>query len=171
LLIFSITIIFSLINHPLSIGLIILIQTFLISLRIGILYGRFIFSYILFLVFVGGLIILFIYFASLVSNEIFKFSYYSLLWISFIFLFLSVIFTFIIDYYFLDSVSSSCMEDVLFTNFIKLILKENVLSLIKLYIYPRSFLNMLLISYLLFTLIVVVKVTRYSTGPLRRGHN
>jgi len=66
--------IFSTIKHPLAMGLILLIQTIFICLLRGLLIKSFWFSYILFLIFIGGILVLFIYVTSLASNEIFSFS-------------------------------------------------------------------------------------------------
>lgn len=61
-------------HHPLAIGLALLMQTLFIALSTGLVAPSFWFSYILFLVFLGGMLVLFIYVASLASNEIFRFS-------------------------------------------------------------------------------------------------
>lgn len=56
-------------NHPVSLGLILILHTLLIRIVTGLTGGRFWFSYILFLVFLGGVLVLFIYITSLASNE------------------------------------------------------------------------------------------------------
>jgi NADH-ubiquinone oxidoreductase chain 6 len=64
--------IFTQIKHPLAIGLILLIQTTIVCLIRGTIYRRFWFSYILFIIMIGGMLVLFIYITSLTSNEIFS---------------------------------------------------------------------------------------------------
>ena len=49
-------------------GLTLLIQTILVSIISGLITKTFWFSYILFLVFLGGILVLFIYVTSLASN-------------------------------------------------------------------------------------------------------
>merc|ERR1739838_23170 len=58
--------------HPLAIGLALLFQTILICCTTGLSNLSFWFSYILFLIFLGGILVLFIYVTSLASNEMFK---------------------------------------------------------------------------------------------------
>jgi NADH-ubiquinone oxidoreductase chain 6 len=60
-------------------GLVLLIQTLIVALLTGVLASSFWFSYILFLVFLGGMLVLFIYVTRLASNEMFSISAKSLL--------------------------------------------------------------------------------------------
>nr|YP_010894960.1 NADH dehydrogenase subunit 6 [Phortica hani]WJW73473.1 NADH dehydrogenase subunit 6 [Phortica hani] len=150
--------------HPLAMGLTLLIQTLLISLLTGLMTKSFWYSYILFLVFLGGMLVLFIYVTSLASNEMFNLST-KLMFFSIIFMTLSIIFCFIVDktslYFFL---SNNEMESIFKLNSY---LTENTLSLNKLYNYPTNFITILLMNYLLITLIVIVKITKLFKGPLR----
>lgn len=45
--------------------------------------------------------------------------------------------------------------------------KESTLNLIKLYNYPLNLINLIIINYLFFLLIVVVKITNFFYGPIR----
>lgn len=163
-LLFIFRIIFTQIIHPLAIGLILLIQTLLICLITGLLTKRFWFSYILFLIFLGGILVLFIYVTSLASNEIFRIST-KLILISLIFIFSSFFI-----FYFLDKTSISIfinnIEIESIINYSSYFL-ENSLSLNKLYNYPTNLITILLINYLLITLIAIVKITKLFYGPLR----
>jgi NADH-ubiquinone oxidoreductase chain 6 len=71
--------IFIVLNHPISLGLVLIAHTLLISVVTGVVGGHFWFSYILFLVFLGGVLVLFIYITSLASNEKFTFDWIGLL--------------------------------------------------------------------------------------------
>jgi NADH-ubiquinone oxidoreductase chain 6 len=62
------------IKHPLAIGIILLIQTIITCLIRGLINKRLWFQYILFIVFVGGMVVLFIYVTRVASNEIFSLS-------------------------------------------------------------------------------------------------
>jgi len=147
----------------LSIGLILLIQAFLTCLITGLIFETFWFSYILFLVFLGGVLVLFIYITSLASNEIFSLSRF--LFISFlIILYLSLLFILINDNLLFINIINN--EILLIQNLNNLIF-ENSLNIYKLYNYPTNFITLLLINYLFFTLIIVVKITNFSFGPLR----
>lgn len=156
--------IFFYIIHPLAIGFTLLIQTLLICLITGLINKSFWFSYILFLIFLGGILVLFIYVTSLASNEIFSLSI-KLTVISIILLFMSIIIPIIIDINFMTNWFIN-NEIISITNFYSYF-TENSLSLNKLYNYPTNFITIILINYLLITLIAVVKITKLSKGPLR----
>nr|QVL29067.1 NADH dehydrogenase subunit 6 [Ceratitis anonae] len=151
-------------NHPLAMGLILLIQTIQICLLTGLMAKSFWFSYILFLIFLGGMLVLFIYVTSLASNEMFSLSM-KLTTISLI------IFSIImIVYILLDKTSSSFFihnNEMQPIHYLNMMMKENSLNLQKLYNYPTNFLTILLMNYLLITLIAVVKITKLFYGPLR----
>nr|QZL38247.1 NADH dehydrogenase subunit 6 [Metopina sagittata] len=145
-------------NHPLAMGITLLLQTILISIFSGMLNDSFWFSYILFLVFLGGMLILFIYVTSLASNEMFSFS--STL-MTFMFTTFSISFLII---YFYDSM----ITNFFFENQIHFIEHS---SLIKLFNYPNNLITILLMNYLLLTLVAVVKITNIFYGPLRQMFN
>jgi NADH-ubiquinone oxidoreductase chain 6 len=56
-------------SHPLAIGLTLIIQTALVAAAAGIIARTFWFSYLLVLIFLGGILILFIYVSALAPNE------------------------------------------------------------------------------------------------------
>lgn len=56
-------------NHPIRLGLVLIFHTLLIRAITGLAGGNFWFSYVLFLVFLGGVLVLFIYITRLASNE------------------------------------------------------------------------------------------------------
>nr|QLY90302.1 NADH dehydrogenase subunit 6 [Simulium angustipes] len=156
--------IFIFMSHPLAMGFMLLTQTLLISLVTGLLSKTFWFSYILFIVFLGGMLVLFIYVTSLASNEMFMMSMKTIQMIMMT-LFSSIILIMIIDNFsissFLPLLDMNLLPDS--NSFIK----ENSINLNKLYNYPTNFLTIVLINYLFLTLIAVVKVTNIFYGPLR----
>nr|YP_007026352.1 NADH dehydrogenase subunit 6 [Rutilia goerlingiana]AFV08633.1 NADH dehydrogenase subunit 6 [Rutilia goerlingiana] len=154
-------------KHPLAMGLTLLIQTLLISLISGLISKSFWFSYILFLIFIGGMLVLFIYMTSLASNEMFSFSM-KLTIISFTLLTIMAIILFMLDKNILLQYKNFEMKpiDNLNSYFI-----ENSLSLNKLYNYPTNSLTIMLMNYLFITLIAVVKITKLFKGPLRPMFN
>lgn len=158
------TILFLQINHPITIGFILLIQTILNCLITGFITKRFWFSYILFLIFIGGMLILFIYMASLASNEKLKFN--PLIIIKINLLILTILSTYIIldKFYIINYFDNSDIR--IFSNQTFLI-NENHLSLSKIYDSPNNFIIILIINYLLLTLIIIVKITNLFQGPLR----
>nr|ANF99600.1 NADH dehydrogenase subunit 6 [Culex tritaeniorhynchus] len=156
--------IFMQMKHPLAMGLMLLIQTFLTCLMTGIYSKTFWFSYVLFLIFMGGMLVLFIYVTSLSSNEMFSMSFK----LSFISIMMVLLFL-MISYFF----DSSLMENFIKNNdSIQLFNKnnlfyENFLSLNKMYNFPTNLITLLLINYLFLTLLVTVKITKKNYGPLR----
>nr|YP_009487703.1 NADH dehydrogenase subunit 6 [Anopheles triannulatus]AWB98456.1 NADH dehydrogenase subunit 6 [Anopheles triannulatus] len=156
--------IFMQMKHPLSMGLMLLIQTFLTCLITSIYVKTFWFSYILFLIFLGGMLILFIYVTSLSSNEMFSMSF-SLTMISLIIFSIFAILFFIIDKSLIEQFITN-MEMEKLSNINNLI-NENILSLNKMYNFPTNLITLLLINYLFLTLLVTVKITKKFYGPLR----
>lgn len=151
-------------NHPLSIGLILLIQTILRCGLSGIITKNFWFSYILFLVFIGGILILFIYIASLASNEKIKFN--KTLFIKLRILITTlIIIIMILDKNLLTNICNN-IEITLLRNH-TILIKENLLRLSKLYDKPNFIIILFIINYLLLTLIAVVKISNTFLGPLR----
>nr|WKU84025.1 NADH dehydrogenase subunit 6 [Nuntianus cubanus] len=151
-------------NHPLSMGIMLLIQTLMICCISGLLTKSFWFSYILFLIFVGGMLVLFIYVTSLASNEMFSLSM-KMLFLSFIYLFIMMIFMIFMDKMIL--MFNSLNNEMISISMLNSYMSENSLNLNKLYNYPTNIITIMLIVYLLITLIATVKITKLFFGPLR----
>nr|YP_010852974.1 NADH dehydrogenase subunit 6 [Pseudocoladenia festa]WGM81153.1 NADH dehydrogenase subunit 6 [Pseudocoladenia festa] len=153
-------------KHPLSMGFMILLQTFLICLISGMIYNTYWFSYILFLTFLGGLLVLFIYVASIASNELFHIPFKMKLFyiISFVFILMSSTLMMNnlnwMNFYNMQEMNNLINSMLFFNN-------ENCINLTKLYNNQTFFLMLLMITYLLITLIAVVKITNIFFGPLR----
>nr|YP_010155468.1 NADH dehydrogenase subunit 6 [Haemagogus spegazzinii]QQX45048.1 NADH dehydrogenase subunit 6 [Haemagogus spegazzinii] len=155
--------IFMQMKHPLAMGLMLLIQTFLISLLTGMYAKTFWFSYVLFLIFMGGMLVLFIYVTSLSSNEMFSMSF-KLTFLSIIFLMISNFILFFIDKSIIENfINNNEMNSFLNNS----LMMENIIELNKMYNFPTNLITLLLINYLFLTLLVVVKITKKNYGPLR----
>nr|QTC08198.1 NADH dehydrogenase subunit 6 [Sinochauliodes squalidus] len=152
---------FTVMNHPLAMGLILLIQTILISLITGYMLQTFWFSYILFLIMLGGMLVLFIYMTSLASNELFSFSMKSLMLNSTILIIMMIMFFLFIPYFNMLNLDANNLN-LTFIN------TENNMELLKLYNFPTMNLTLMLVNYLFLTLIAVVKITNINQGPLRQ---
>lgn len=151
-------------KHPLGIGLILIFQTILISLLSRIRAINFWFSYILFLIFVGGLLILFIYVISLASNEIFNFSlkiFINKISLFFIFIFLLYFIDFYLLNFFNKNLESFKLEDS------KILTLESRELINKIYNFPRNIITIILIIYLFLCLIAICKIINIFEGPLR----
>nr|YP_010852792.1 NADH dehydrogenase subunit 6 [Gonepteryx amintha]WGL40172.1 NADH dehydrogenase subunit 6 [Gonepteryx amintha]WHS18938.1 NADH dehydrogenase subunit 6 [Gonepteryx amintha] len=153
------------INHPLAMGLFILLQTMIISLFIGMFLNTYWFSYILFLVFLGGLLVLFIYVSSIASNELMKFSL-SMKMSLLLFIFSSMIISYI-NFKNINLLNLSFNYEMNNINSLFYFFDENKINLSKLYDKQTYFLTMMLIIYLFITLIAVIKITNIFFGPLR----
>nr|YP_010895077.1 NADH dehydrogenase subunit 6 [Cyphipelta rufocyanea]WJW73603.1 NADH dehydrogenase subunit 6 [Cyphipelta rufocyanea] len=168
LMLYSLSLIFSFIflqmSHPLSMGMMLLIQTILICCITGLMTKSFWFSYILFLIFVGGMLVLFIYVTSLASNEMFSLSMKMIL-TTMISLFLLIMISMFMDKMIFtpNNLNNEMMSIININSF----MEENSLNLNKLYNYPNNMITILLINYLLITLIATIKITKLFNGPLR----
>nr|YP_010478013.1 NADH dehydrogenase subunit 6 [Chrysodeixis acuta]UVI59370.1 NADH dehydrogenase subunit 6 [Chrysodeixis acuta] len=164
LIMFSIIMLFM--NNPLSMGLMILIQTLLTCLLSGMMIKTYWFSYILFLTFLGGLLVLFIYVSSIASNELFNLSFnFKLIIFLTIIISLLMLFMYYNNMMWMNLSFNSEMD-----NFINLKLffnNENKINLSKLYNNQTYLMMMMMIIYLFITLIAIVKITNIFYGPLR----
>nr|AYW52166.1 NADH dehydrogenase subunit 6 [Lamiinae sp. 4 ACP-2013] len=155
----ALTSIFIFLTHPLSLGLILLIQTIIIALITGSMSLNYWFSYIIFLIMIGGMLILFIYMTSIASNEKFKFSSKLFLLFSTLFFLLSMLL--IIDFYFFNQLT------IIDLNYQPYMFNYKF-SLNKFINWPNKLMFLMMIIYLLITLIMVVKITNINYGPLRQ---
>nr|APX39605.1 NADH dehydrogenase subunit 6 [Colaspidea globosa] len=146
-----------LLNHPMSIGFTLLLSTVMISMMTGTMNSTFWFSYILFLVMIGGMLILFVYMTSIASNEKFKFSMKILM------LNLLLMTTML----FLKNHKQSFL--LLKLKETKMFNYEKMMNESLKYFTPS--LNIIMISsmiYLLIALVMIVKITKKSKGPIRQ---
>nr|APX40730.1 NADH dehydrogenase subunit 6 [Longitarsus rutilus] len=147
-------------KHPLSCGMILFIQTIMTALFTGMISLNFWYSYILFLIMIGGLLILFIYMTSIASNEKFK--------INNMYMYMYMLFMLILGLmFFIDPFYTD-----LYTNIIdmknSLLTLKNQYSMMKYFNYPNYFIMIMMIIYLFITLINIVKITKFNYGPLRQ---
>nr|YP_010326892.1 NADH dehydrogenase subunit 6 [Tiracola aureata]UNP54141.1 NADH dehydrogenase subunit 6 [Tiracola aureata] len=157
-------------NNPLSMGLMILIQTLLTCLMTGMLIKTYWFSYILFLTFLGGLLVLFIYVSSIASNEMFKpmINFKKLTFFLFVFIYL-IFNIYMNNISWLNLSMNSDMDN--FFNLMLFFNNENKINLSKLYNSQTFLIMMMLVIYLFITLIAIVKITNIFYGPIRSSLN
>nr|WGL39506.1 NADH dehydrogenase subunit 6 [Typhlodessus monteithi] len=163
---FSMSIMFLFMNHPMSMGFTLMIQTVLISLITSMYSYSFWFSYILFLIMIGGMLILFMYMTSLASNEKFKFSLNSMILMLMILL-LNMLMFLMIDKMSMYMMFKTFNMNEMINNIISF-KNENILTLNMMYNNPNFMITILLINYLFLTLIMVVKITKSNSGSLRQ---
>nr|AOY39679.1 NADH dehydrogenase subunit 6 [Scolytinae sp. BMNH 1040080] len=155
------SILLMLFKNPLSKGYMLLLLTITTSLSSSLMHLDSWFGYILFLVMVGGMLVAFIYMTSIASNEKFEFPKISTI--------LIITTTMVI----LIMLTTMMMNPLLSSNIMMLMSQEvmspkNSLFLAKIFSNPLSQLPIALMSYLLLTLIMVVKMTDFTKGPIRQ---
>nr|AYQ19035.1 NADH dehydrogenase subunit 6 [Amarygmini sp. ACP-2013] len=150
------TITFMFMMHPLSMGMILLFQTIVISLMTGNMNQSFWFSYILFLIMIGGMLILFMYMTSIASNEKFKFNIKMLIPL----MMTMILMILIPEKSKTQIMNNEIMETMKSIDFYFTINKfmNNSMSMILLF----------LMIYLLMALIITVKITNFKQGSMRQ---
>nr|YP_010591385.1 NADH dehydrogenase subunit 6 [Morphostenophanes yunnanus]QXF60333.1 NADH dehydrogenase subunit 6 [Morphostenophanes yunnanus] len=143
-------------KHPVSMGTILLLQTTSIALMMASFSPDLWFSYILFLIMVGGMLVLFMYMTSVASNEKFKISNKTTLMMT-----LPLTAYAVISYY--PKMTIKTEE----TTNLPLLLNTQM-SMNKFINLPLSFSLMLLMMYLLLALVVSVKITNFKQGSIRQ---
>nr|YP_009728182.1 NADH dehydrogenase subunit 6 [Euproctis seitzi]QIA46629.1 NADH dehydrogenase subunit 6 [Euproctis seitzi] len=156
-------------NSPLPMGLMILLQTSITCLITGMIMKTYWFSYILFLIFLGGLLVLFIYVSSISPNELFKLNFFFLksFYLMIFMLFLFLIFFFKNNLMLMNLSFNSDMDNLIL---LKNSFNSNMINkfnLNKLYNNHTFIIMIMLMIYLLITLITVVKIINIFYGPLR----
>nr|URH16564.1 NADH dehydrogenase subunit 6 [Sphaerotermes sphaerothorax] len=145
---------FTQMKHPMAMGMMLLLQTTMMCLISGTMYSSFWFSYILFMIMIGGMLVLFMYMTSLASNEMFSPSNKMILTAS-------IMLPMLI--YFMPSPSNNKEMKIHNT------MMENEITTTTTVMYNQTMgvMTTLLVMYMLLTLIVVVNIINVSKGPLR----
>nr|AMW67914.1 NADH dehydrogenase subunit 6 [Coniopteryx sp. YW-2016] len=152
---------FLLSKTPPSMGLILMIQIIVLSLILSTMTFNYWFSFILFIVMIGGLMVLFIYMTSMIPNSIHKINWTIILYTMILFFSISMTsylmnFNLLFNKNSLESISSL------------LLFKNNYFYLNKMYNFPLNYLLLLSIIYLLLTLIIAAKLVKSSYGSIRQ---
>nr|YP_009454595.1 NADH dehydrogenase subunit 6 [Atrocalopteryx melli]AUG33617.1 NADH dehydrogenase subunit 6 [Atrocalopteryx melli] len=147
---------FSMMKHPMSTGIVLMTQTILMCFMTNNMARDAWFSYILFLVFLGGMLVLFIYLTSVASNELFNKPSYKFIWMIPMMMLVMML-----------------IDPILMTNNsedIQALEMKEIINTTTMFNYPYSVMTVAVIMYLFLTLIVVVKITESHTGPLRSNN-
>nr|UUG47417.1 NADH dehydrogenase subunit 6 [Ips subelongatus]UUG47638.1 NADH dehydrogenase subunit 6 [Ips subelongatus] len=162
-LIFMLSCAFMFLKHPLALGSILFIQTSLAALSSNYLFMNSWYSYILFLIMIGGMLILFIYMTSIASNE--KFLMPSK-WKIIMNYFLIMLFFFS----YLLILNDSLMEKLISVKWNFFWMEENFKpwTLSKFFNEPFYQMIIFLMIYLFLTLIAAVKISGKPMGALRQ---
>nr|YP_009110143.1 NADH dehydrogenase subunit 6 [Hydrobasileus croceus]AIW64837.1 NADH dehydrogenase subunit 6 [Hydrobasileus croceus] len=148
---------FSAMSHPMNMGITLLMQTLLMCAMTCLMSYSSWFSYILFLVFIGGMLVLFIYMTSIASNEMFKKSLYFLTIMSMMLMMVMLMIMMSDPMMTMMSINEDFMMDMY----------KYKTTMNSLYNNPASLVTIFMVLYLFFTLIIIVYITKYNKGPLR----
>nr|WIM51136.1 NADH dehydrogenase subunit 6 [Extensus latus] len=138
--------------NPMSMGLMLLLQTMFMILIMNMMLLSSWFVMITFLMMIGGLLILISYMSSIASNEIFKLN---------LKMFIVMIMLIILSE---DMMNENQINEMQYLTNINSI---ETISMIKMYNKSSMMLTMLMVSYLLLTMIVVSMIVKHNQGPLR----
>nr|UXW93474.1 NADH dehydrogenase subunit 6 [Blasticotoma sp. 'minuta'] len=164
----NLTIMFCFLNHPLSMGLTLLTQSIIISMIINMHSNTSWFSYILFLIMVGSMLIMFLYIISISSNEKFILLSTKISFIPISFMMISLLMMSYMDQDFLMYTKSMHPKEISQMASYEFNTNLNFMSLNKLYNTPTNLMTIMMMFYLLFTLIIIVKIIKINASPLRK---
>lgn len=149
--------------HPVTIILSLLIYRLLICFNLSLWKSNFIYSIILFLIIIRGLLIIFLYFSSLISNEQnnFKLNKFLLLRMSLNILFLLIL---------IKKILFNFNKKYIYNEII-LFLKFNEISfqnILNLYEYPFNNITIISMLYLLISLFTIIKICSIKSTTIRK---
>nr|UBI44024.1 NADH dehydrogenase subunit 6 [Eysarcoris gibbosus] len=136
-------------NHPLSMGFILIIQTLITAMIMGMMMKSFLFSYIIIIIMLSGVLVLFIYMASVASNEKFNTP-------------IMIIPVMLI----IMGMTYLSIKLTINVQINSVVMNESI-SLIKLFNSLTAKLTLIIIIYLLLTMIVTSFIAKVTEGPLR----
>nr|YP_009734520.1 NADH dehydrogenase subunit 6 [Acropyga sauteri]QBG38683.1 NADH dehydrogenase subunit 6 [Acropyga sauteri] len=152
-------------SNPIMIMINLLMYSMMICIKISLWKSNFLYSIILFLIMISGLLIIFIYFSSLISNEKINFKFNKLLYMNLIFNFIILI---MLNYN-LNFMSSKQKKFNFYEiNPIMKINEMNYQNILSLYEYPFNNLTIISMFYLLITLISIIKICSIKSMTLRK---
>nr|ALO76433.1 NADH deshydrogenase subunit 6 [Laccoptera ruginosa] len=149
---------FFMFKHPISLMMIILLQTFSTCMLCGMMINLWWFSYMLFMVMIGGILVLFMYMTNVASNEKFESKKIKNLLMKMTLCTAIILYLLKDNFYFYTqthnwiNLNKNCMEIII----------------MKYYNYPSNMIMFLMMIFLLLTMIMTVKVTDTKSGALRQ---
>nr|UPI55426.1 NADH dehydrogenase subunit 6 [Scotomedes sp.] len=148
---------FPLMKHPLSMGLILILQTISISMLSGMMINSFWFSYMLLISMLSGMLVLFIYMASIASNK--KFSTPKTTPMIIMLIMLMMVITLNQEEI---NLSYTELPKTMFYNY------DQLMPMTKMFYYQSLSMTMIMVSYLLITMISVTFTVNITEGPMRK---
>nr|QLY89912.1 NADH dehydrogenase subunit 6 [Lype phaeopa] len=153
---------FMMTKHPLSLSLNLFFQLLNSCFLINLMINKSWFSYILFIMFIGGLMILFMYMCSISSNMKFNIKMNKFL---IVFMLITLMMILLLKYYFYTFYNFN-YQSISFN----LLNNNNEELLIKLFNKSSLIITILTIHMLFFMLIFTSQMIKFFTGPLRKKY-
>nr|UGS80539.1 NADH dehydrogenase subunit 6 [Teliapsocus conterminus] len=147
---------------PLSLGITLICQTLTLAFLMGSMMKSFWFMYLLVLIFIGGMLVLFIYVTSIFPNEKFEFKTMSFVNLM-IFLLIMMVMMLSINFLFQ-------MNNPMNSIFYLINISEDMLMYpsMKMFYSNVNFMLIFMVNYLFYCMVVVIKITNFFKGPLRK---
>nr|QHN89252.1 NADH dehydrogenase subunit 6 [Tapinoma melanocephalum] len=153
--------------HPVFTMILIIIYSIMVNLNMSLWTLNFMYSIMLFLIMISGLLIIFLYFSSLISNEQMNIQWNKKIYSS---LFLNIMYMMIIFMLFKLFINNLIYISNENNSIYKINNKlfENILNL---YIYPFNMITIASMFFLLITMFIIIKMTNMKIKPLRKINN
>nr|YP_010454169.1 NADH dehydrogenase subunit 6 [Sepiola affinis]QXJ42198.1 NADH dehydrogenase subunit 6 [Sepiola affinis] len=153
---FSLSSVAMMVIQPLSLGFMLMNMVFIVSILVSMIIFSW-YGYLLFLVYVGGMLVMFMYVISLIPNFIFLSG-------KVMFYFFSIFISFMVmNFFMMKEVIEVSNKSIFMFNYDNMSLGGGGIIMM----YNNFFCYLLLGFILLFVLISVVKICYYCDGPLR----
>nr|YP_009868535.1 NADH dehydrogenase subunit 6 [Cofana yasumatsui]QKG63365.1 NADH dehydrogenase subunit 6 [Cofana yasumatsui] len=147
------SIIITILTNPLSIGVMLVSQTFLMTILLNKMMNTSWFMMITFLMMIGGLLILFTYMCSIASNEKFKLNLNLTI--------LLIMLMLILEEMLMETQMSDSLNMLLYQS-------EELISMVKLYNEKSMIITIIMVVFLFLTMIVINKIVKLHQGPMRK---
>nr|YP_009735163.1 NADH dehydrogenase subunit 6 [Acropyga pallida]QBG38657.1 NADH dehydrogenase subunit 6 [Acropyga pallida] len=151
--------------NPIMMMINMIIYSMMICMKISMWKSNYLYSIIMFLIMISGLMIMFLYFSSLISNEQTKFKFNKLLLTNMIFNFMMII---ILNYklnFFHNSPKKFNFSEI---NLMMKLNEMNYQNILNLYEYPFNNLTIISMFYLMISLFSIIKICSIKTFTLRK---
>nr|DAC76854.1 TPA_asm: NADH dehydrogenase subunit 6 [Pseudomyrmex veneficus] len=148
--------------HPMHLIMMLILYSIIISMNLSLLKKTYLYSIMLFLIMISGVLIIFLYFSSLISNEKVKLmNFKKSIYMSLMFL-LSTLMLFKFKFY-----EQPIMKSTEVTNLIY-IQNMSFNNLEMIYTYPFNSMSILCMTFLLLSMLSIIKIISFKSSSLRK---
>nr|DAC76841.1 TPA_asm: NADH dehydrogenase subunit 6 [Pseudomyrmex peperi] len=148
--------------HPTHLIMMLIFYSIIISMNLSLLKKTFLYSMMLFLIMISGVLIIFLYFSSLISNE--KIKMMTLKKSTYISMMMVLSMYILWKFKFYEQPLMKCSE-VVHINYIQNTMFNNLEML---YTYPFNSMSILCMMFLLMSMLSVIKAISMKSAPLRK---